>query len=158
TNIYSGVPGISVPTVIVAPLAPERQSEVESGLDITLLGGRANVELTGFQRTISDLLLNRSLIPSTGYNTGRSNGATCRTRGTEVALTMVPVQHRSVEWRSTTTFSRNNTVITNLPVPPFIFIGSYLRGAARFVQDSSPTDVWGNDTLPGCAANKYASC
>jgi hypothetical protein len=43
-------------------------------------------------------------------------------------------------------------------VPPFNFAGSYLRGAARFVQDSSPTDVWGNDTLPGCSANNYANC
>jgi hypothetical protein len=63
-----------------------------------------------------------------------------------------------MEWRSTTTFSTNHTVITYLPVPPFIFVGSYLRGGARFVRDSSPTDVWGNDTLPGCAANKYANC
>lgn len=158
TNIYGGVPGISVPTVIVASLTPERQSELESGVDGTLLDGRMNVELTGYQRTISNLLLNRTLIPSTGFSTGRSNGATFRTRGFEAALTLIPVRTRSVEWRSNTTFSRNNTIITYLPVPPFIFAGSYLRGAARFVQDSSPTDVWGNDTLPGCAANNYASC
>jgi TonB-linked SusC/RagA family outer membrane protein len=158
TSIYSGVPGISTPTAIVAPLHPERQAEIESGVDATMLRGRANVELTVYQRTISDLLLNRTLIPSAGYTTGRSNGATFRTRGTEASLTFVPMRTRDAEWRSTTTFSRDRTVITYLPVPPFIFTGSYLRGAARFVRDSSPTDVWGNDTLPGCAANKYANC
>ncbi len=158
TNIYGGVPGISVPTVIVAALEPERQSEIESGVDGTLMDGRMNLELTGYQRTISNLLLNRTLLPSTGFNTGRSNGATFRTRGVEAALTLIPLRLRNLEWRSNTTFSRNHTVITNLPVPPFIFAGSYLRGAARFVQDSSPTDIWGNDTLPGCAANNYANC
>ena len=88
----------------------------------------------------------------------KSNGATFRTRGIEAALTVIPVQTSSIQWQARTTFSKNNTVITYLPVPPFIFAGSYLRGGARFVQDSSATDVWGNDTLPGCAANNYASC
>jgi hypothetical protein len=158
TNIYGGVPGITVPNTIVSPLTPERQAEIETGIDATILGGRANLELTGYQRTISNLLLNRSLIPSTGYSTGRSNGATFRTRGLEAALTMVPIQTTTVQWQARTTFSKTRTVITSLPVAPFIFIGSYNRGAARFVQDSSATDVWGNDTLPGCAANNYANC
>src|SRR5204862_3888334 len=133
----------------------ERQAEIETGLDGTILGGRANVELTGYQRTISNLLLNRALVPSTGYQTGRSNGATFRTRGVEAALTAVPIQTSAVQMQSRVTFSKTRTVITHLPVAPFILIGSYNRGAARFIQDSSATDDWGNDTLPGRAANNY---
>ncbi len=158
TNNYGGNSGISVPSTIATPLTPERQAEIETGIDANLLGGRANLELTGYQRTISNLLLERQLVPSTGYNKGRSNGATFRTRGIEAALTAVPIQTSAVQMQSRLTFAKTRTVITYLPVAPFIFIGSYNRGAARFVQDSSATDVWGNDTLPGCAANNYANC
>ena len=152
TGSYGGIATISTGATLIAPLHPERQAEIEGGVDATVLGGRTNVELTVYQRTISDLLINRSLIPSTGFSTARFNGATFRTRGLEAALTVVPVQTSTIEWQARTTFSKDNTKITYLPVPPFNAQGSYNRGAARFVQDSSATDVWGNDTLPGCHA------
>ena len=148
TGNYGGLARISIGTVLVAPLQPERQAEIETGVDATVLGGRANVELTVYQRTIRDLLINRALVPSTGFVTARFNGATFRTRGLEAALSVVPIQSSKLQWQFRTTFSTDNTVITFLPVPPFIAAGTYSRGAARFTQDSSATDVWGNDTLP----------
>ncbi|MBI4501949.1 MAG: SusC/RagA family TonB-linked outer membrane protein [Gemmatimonadetes bacterium] len=152
TGSYGGIATISTGATLIAPLHPERQAELEGGVDATVLGGRTNVEFTVYQRTISDLLINRSLIPSTGFGTARFNGATIRTRGLEAALTLVPVQSGSIQWQARTTFSRDGTRITSLPVPPYLAAGSYNRGAVRFVQDSSATDVWGNDTLPGCHA------
>jgi hypothetical protein len=149
TANYGGIPTISVGATIIAPLFPERQAEIESGVDATVLGGRTNLEFTVYQRTISDLLINRTLVPSTGFGTARYNGATFRTRGVETALTIMPLQNTSTQWQIRTTFSKDNTVITDLPVPPFNAAGSYSRGAARFLQDSSATDVWGNDTISG---------
>ncbi len=47
-------------------MRPERQREFEAGLDLALFGNKATVELTGFERRISDLLLDRTLPPSIG--------------------------------------------------------------------------------------------
>jgi TonB-linked SusC/RagA family outer membrane protein len=160
TGVIETIPTISLGSTLIDSLRPERQAEIEAGVDATLFGGRANLELTGYQRNVSDLLINRSLLSSTGYSTARFNGATFRTRGLEAALAVVPVQTASVQWQARTTFSTDNTIITDMAcrtpgdastcVPPFNAAGSFNFGAARFNLDSSATDVWGTDTLPGC--------
>ena len=55
-------------------IRPERQREIEAGVDALLFNGNAVVELSVYQRTISDLLLQRALAPSTGYTTQFFNG------------------------------------------------------------------------------------
>ncbi|MSR06961.1 MAG: SusC/RagA family TonB-linked outer membrane protein [Gemmatimonadetes bacterium] len=147
TCAFEGVPCISLGTTLIDSLHPERQAEIETGVDASLLGGRANLEITGYQRIVSDLLINRSLLASSGFGSARFNGATIKTRGVEVAFNVVPVQSRSISWQVRTTFSTDKTRITKLPVPPFNAGGSFQLGAARFNQDSLATDVWGNDTL-----------
>ncbi len=147
TGAFEGNPTIGLGTTLIAPLHPERQAEFEAGIDAQLFGGRANLEATGYQRTISDLLINRTLLASSGYSTLRFNGAEIQSKGIEMALNVVPVQTRSLSWSFRTNFSRDMTRITSLPVPPFNAGGSFQLGAARFIQDSLATDVWGNDTL-----------
>ncbi|MBI4500701.1 MAG: TonB-dependent receptor, partial [Gemmatimonadetes bacterium] len=143
--------GTGSTNVIVDSLHPERQAEIEAGIDGSILGGRGNLEFTGYQRKVTDLLINRSLLSSTGFTTARFNGATIRTRGLEVSLALVPIQKPSVQWQTRTTFSRDNTIILDMSgVPPFNAAGSFNFGAARFFVDSSATAIYGTDTLPGC--------
>jgi TonB-linked SusC/RagA family outer membrane protein len=149
---------LSLGSTLVDSLAPERQVEIEGGIDATLLAGRANLELTGYQRTISDLVINRSLIQSTGFGTSRFNGAKFQTRGIEARLALVPIQSPSAQWQFITTFSKDATKILDMSdVPPFNAGGSYNFGAARFFVDSSATDVWANvlcaaaDPAVGCS-------
>ena len=47
-------------------IKPERQTEFEAGFDAQLAGGRAELNFTVYQRTISDLLLEQTLAPSHG--------------------------------------------------------------------------------------------
>src|SRR5205085_2617489 len=69
TNIISNSGGFILPTQAGAnKIVPERQAETEGGVDAALFDGRANLEITGYQKMISDLLLNRTLAPSTGFS------------------------------------------------------------------------------------------
>jgi len=73
-------------------LKPERQKEVETGVDATLANGRAQVSLTLYQKNISDLLLERTLAPSSGQeNQIFSSASTLRDQGIEASLTVQPV-------------------------------------------------------------------
>lgn len=141
-------------------LHPERQRELEAGFDATLFNSRANVELTVYEKTITDLLLDRALPPTSGFSVERFNGGTLRTRGLEIQLNLIPLQSATSSWNTRITFAKSASKITELPVPAFIRSG-YQTGAFWIAVDSvpgtrfrskSPTELWGNDTLPGAMA------
>jgi TonB-linked SusC/RagA family outer membrane protein len=129
-------------------IAPERQRELETGIDATLLQSRLQLEVTGYQRSISNLLIQRTLAPTTGYSQEVYNGASMRVRGLETVVSGFPIRDmRGFTWDTRVNFALNRGIITDLPVPSF-FLGAPQTGAAKIEQGKSPTQIFGNDTLP----------
>ena len=123
-------------------MRPERQREIEGGVDATLFGSRANLELTVYEKRISDLLLTRTLAPVNGFSTEIFNGGVMRTRGLEVGLNLIAVQTSKVQWNPRFNFFLSRSVIVNLPVPTFRqydFGAQY--GSLQIEQGKSPTQV-----------------
>jgi TonB-linked SusC/RagA family outer membrane protein len=144
-----GQPGIIGSGVTGSPtLRPERQREVEAGLDAVFMGGNIVTELTLYQRNISDLILRRALAPSTGFQTEIFNGGTMRNRGVEVMLQLNPFNGGEFEWVSNTTFTVNRSKVVDLPVPAFNAggFGNGL-GAFRIEEGQSATQIVGNSGL-----------
>ena len=98
-----------------ANIRPERETEVEGGVDATLFDQRASLALTFYQKSIKDLILNVVPAPSLGYNVSIQNGGGIRNRGVEVALGLTPLQSARFSWVSHTTFARNVGIVTALP-------------------------------------------
>ncbi len=148
----AGLPGLVVPvlgTVGSTNLHPERQREVEAGVDATFAGGRAALELTGFRKDISDLLLQRTLAPSSGFGFEVFNGGKLRTTGAEVGVNLVPIQSAETEWIFRTSFASTRSKITSLPVPTFRGLGfGTALGSFQFEEGKSATQIVGNDSLP----------
>ncbi len=96
-------------------IRPERETEVEGGVDATWWNQRASLALTFYQKSIRDLILNVVPAPSLGYNVSVQNGGSIRNRGTEVAFGLTPLQNERFSWISHTTFARNIGVVTALP-------------------------------------------
>ncbi len=148
-----GIPGIIVPpstifAIVGSPgLKPERQREIEGGMDISFYGGRATFELTLYQKTISDLLLTRRLAPTSGFANELINAGELRTRGAEVSLALVPAQSADFNWVFRTNFFLSRSKVTNLPVPTFIPSSSGFGiglGTIRIEENKSPTQIVGN--------------
>ena len=148
----AGLPGLVVPpsgSVGSTNLRPERQHEFEAGTDVTFAGGRGALELTGFRKDVSDLLLQRTLAPSSGFAIENFNGGKLRTTGAEVAVNLVPVQSTDAEWIFRTSFAANKSKIVELPVPAFETGGfGASLGAFRIEEGASATQIVGNDSLP----------
>ena len=149
----------SIAQVTAAPdLRPERQTEYEGGIDATLFGGRANLELTGYQKGIKDLLITRTLTPTAGFQQLVYNGPSIRNRGFEVGLTVLPVQSADFQWNSRVNFFMNRcTVVSGLPnaFQPIAFFNFAQFGTTELQDGKSCTQVTANDTLgrlPGDAA------
>lgn len=143
-----GLGAFRVGTTRAAPdIRPERQREFEAGVDAAMFGNRATVELTGFRRDISDLLITRTLAPTTGFSSEISNGAEMQVWGLETAISGFPVMTDKFSWNSRLNWGMNRSEITSLPVPTFL-LGAPQVGAIRIEEGKSATQIIGNDTLP----------
>ena len=137
-----------------AGIEPERQREFEIGTDLATKEQRVAVELTAYQRNISNLLLQRALPTSTGFTTQFANGGKMRNRGLEAALTVKPVVTKMVDWTSRGTLTFNRSEIITLPGHlPFdittVGFGAGL-GAFRIQEGKSATQMVatvGGDTV-----------
>ncbi|MSR07064.1 MAG: SusC/RagA family TonB-linked outer membrane protein [Gemmatimonadetes bacterium] len=173
TNLTAGnINGVPVTTVsattAAADLRPELQTEIETGLDATLFKGRANVEFTVYQKSIKDMLLTRTLTPTTGFSTlvyngvftdsaGLTQATKIQNQGLELGVTVLPIQTKSFQWNVHGTFFMNRCKVQSVPATfqPISFFNFAQFGTTRIEKDSSCTQVWANDTigrLPGDAS------
>ena len=145
TTVYDAGTGVQVGLIAGDPnIRPERQTEIEGGLDLQLMGGRSSLGITGYQKSIHDLILQRQLAPSSGFNTQFFNGAQLRNRGLEITAAVTPISSGDATWISRATFSRNVSVITKLPVPMFSTGGfGESLGAFRIEEGKSATQIVG---------------
>ena len=135
-----------------ASIEPERQTEIEGGIDIGLWDGAASLALTAYRKEITDQLLRREVPSSTGFRQETFNGGTLVNTGFEASLTVLPVQSDNVTWTSTTNFWTNDAEVTDLPVPAFRAIGGGFGatlGEIRIEEGESPTQIVGIDDRDG---------
>ncbi|HEX6372156.1 MAG TPA: SusC/RagA family TonB-linked outer membrane protein [Longimicrobium sp.] len=147
-NSIDGFKGIIVQGVTGAPdIRPERMREIEGGFDLALLDGRASFEFTGYDQHITDLLLRRTLHPSSGFVTQIFNGGELHTRGIEAAFTATPIQRDRFGWYTRTTFYTTKSTVENLPVPSFRTgaFGSTSLGVFQIEEGKSATQIVGYD-------------
>ena len=90
-------------------LKPEQTKEFEVGLESKALGNRLGVEVSYYNRDITDMLVPLSLPPSAGANSIWLNAGAMTNKGVEVALYGTPVQTKNfaLELRSNLGFNRN---------------------------------------------------
>jgi TonB-linked SusC/RagA family outer membrane protein len=150
TQNIAGLPAlVTGNTVGSKELAPERQREVEGGFDATFLNQRGTLEFTYFQKNISELLLQRTLAPSSGLGFEIFNGGKLRTRGIELGLQAIPLVRPDMQWVFRTTYFSNRSTITQLDVPTFRTGGfGTSLGAFQIEVGKSSTQIVGNDSLP----------
>ncbi len=95
-------------------LKPERQNELELGADVELFDGRAGLEATYYDKTVSDLVLPRTVLPSTGFLDQLANVGELRNKGLELLARAVPVQQKGVAWTVTATATTSDPMVTKL--------------------------------------------
>ncbi len=153
TSLASGtndgqITGALVGTVADPNLHPEREREIEGGIDAGLFNSRLSFSLTGYQKDNTDLLLQAALAPSTGFATRIFNGGSIRNRGAEVSVSGFPLEMKDFTWNARVTFSRNEGTVTNLPVPAFEAPNAFaaIFGEGFIQQGHSPSQLVGIDS------------
>lgn len=109
---YNNRPGLITSTRKGTPgIKPERQREIEFGTDMSFFGDRLGLEFTYYDKFTDDLLLNRTLGPTSGYLNQVQNVGTMTNKGFEVLVRAVPVQTTGFRWNTTLTYSQNRNKV-----------------------------------------------
>jgi outer membrane receptor protein involved in Fe transport len=101
-------------------LKPERASEIEAGVDVQLTALAGRLELTAYQRTNHDALINRELAPDVGGGFGSAVGrrwenlGSVRNRGLELLLSSDVVRGDAISAGVTVTGSLNDNKLLEL--------------------------------------------
>jgi TonB-linked SusC/RagA family outer membrane protein len=98
-------------------IRPERTREIEAGIDATLLDGRANLEVTVYQRKTSDLLVPVTPAPSTGFTLAFLNGGKIKNEGLEIGLGITPIRQPNFDWLFRTNFTSLKNRVLELDLP-----------------------------------------
>jgi TonB-linked SusC/RagA family outer membrane protein len=140
-----GLPGSLVSTELGnAGIKPERQKELEAGIDFSVLKGRLGFQLTYYNKNISDFLMRSGLPSSSGFSIKWANAGDLRNQGVELGLNVTPVSMRNITWNSSVNFWLNRSKVTRLTVPsqPQGSFG-YVLGSFQIQEGKSATQILG---------------
>jgi TonB-linked SusC/RagA family outer membrane protein len=113
--IYGGQAGyISPASLGNFTVKPERQTEVEVGFDMAMFRDKVSVEFSYFNKDVKDLILNRTLAPTTGFNNRFVNIGTMTNKGFEFLIRAVAIDKKSFKWISSLSYLHNENVINGV--------------------------------------------
>jgi outer membrane receptor protein involved in Fe transport len=127
-------------------LKPERSTELEFGLDGTFWNSRLTTELTHYNKSSKDALVERVLPPSIGTgNTVRfENLGEVRNKGWEALVNARIIERRAFGWDVTLNGSTNDNKLVSLGGLPNIVVSSTLQN-----REGYPLNGWWSRKLLG---------
>ncbi len=125
---YFDVPGIAPSQLANPNLKWEKTSQLDLGVDFSVLANRLAFNLDYYEKKTSDLLVALPVPRTTGYSSIWDNVGSMENKGVEVAATarfFVPEQQGGLTWTSTLNVSRNRNKVTEL------YNGQPIGGSSR---------------------------
>ncbi len=102
----------------------EETSEINIGVDFAFLNNKISGSLELYNKNTKDLLGSYAVpVPPNLAHTTWANSGSIRNSGVELYLQAYPVEKKNFKWKTSITFDKNKTIITDL--------GTYVNGSVR---------------------------
>ncbi|NJB87457.1 TonB-linked SusC/RagA family outer membrane protein [Lewinella marina] len=101
-------------TIASSDLRPERTTGKEAGLDLRFLGGRIGLDVTAYEQTTEDQIINIAVSRATGYESKLINAGKVRNRGVEVVLSGAVIDLPKFGWDVALNYAKNNNTVLEL--------------------------------------------
>jgi len=98
-------------------LKPELVKELEFGFEGKFFSNRVGIDLSIYNKISTDLIVERDLDPSTGYDFTTDNVAQVSNKGVEIGLNVALLQSKKeggLSWDLTTNFTKNRNIVDEL--------------------------------------------
>ena len=104
-------------------LKPEREKELEYGLDFGFFDQRADAGLTRYDSHSVDVILSVPRPPTSGFSAAQLNGAALRSDGWEASLNLRPITTAHFSWDMGLQWAQNQTTVEDLQGALFVGAG-----------------------------------
>jgi TonB-linked SusC/RagA family outer membrane protein len=112
---FQGVNGFEQEGTRANPnLQPEISTEYEFGTDLRFLNGRANLDVTYYNKSTTDQIFDVPVSSATGFTEQSRNAGEIVNRGWEVQLGGTPLQRGDFTWDLSANWSKNTTEVKEL--------------------------------------------
>jgi hypothetical protein len=113
-------------------LKPELLEELEFGIETNLFDNRFSAEVSYFERTTNDLIIDQPLDPSTGYTTTQTNIGKISATGWEVDLNADWIRGDKLNWSTSLNYTTNQAIVVDLgqDTDQIVYAGYTTRGNA----------------------------
>jgi TonB-linked SusC/RagA family outer membrane protein len=118
-------------------LLPEQATAIELGFDFRLLDDRVGLDFTYYSSDNKNQILSLPIAISSGFSQEVTNGGTVHSSGVEVLLHANPIRTRNFRWNTHLNFSRNRSIVRDLPSEVGLLTLAYSR-----VYDNPNQTVW----------------
>jgi TonB-linked SusC/RagA family outer membrane protein len=88
-------------------VAPERQTELELGTDLSFFKNRLGLVFNWYTKKVDKLLVPVVIAPTVGYSSLLQNNGSLKNKGIEIMLTGAPVMTEDFKWNTSFIFNRN---------------------------------------------------
>lgn len=150
-QFIDGTSGVSPQNLRGNPnIGPERQKELEYGLDFGLLNNRISLEVSLYNKVIDDLLIETDTPTSSGFTSTTKNAGELTNDGVEIGLNAAIIDNDDLQWTANFKWWKNQSEITRLDVPSFTeggfaaSLGTFLiqegKSATQIVGTYNPAD------------------
>ena len=113
--LSGAVNGFSVSNVIGNDkLQPEISTDFEFGTDLKFFNDRLGLDLTLYNKTVTDLIWQASIPSTTGFTVQTQNLGKLTNKGIEINLSVVPVKTKDLTWEIFANFSKNINKLVEL--------------------------------------------
>lgn len=126
-NSYTSIPYLSRGSFLSntvranTEMRPERQDELEFGVDLSFLRNRLNLTVNVYNKKIKDLIFDRVIAPTTGFSSRLDNFGSLENKGVEIVLGGSPVQKDDFQWDINLIYNRNRVKVVNIGAPLSLF-------------------------------------
>jgi TonB-linked SusC/RagA family outer membrane protein len=98
---------VSSGTLANTNVKPERQNELEFGIDLGFFNSRLSLTTNIYSKKVDDLLINRFIAPTTGFSSLLDNFGSLENKGFEIVATGKPIQGKNFNWSITGIYNHN---------------------------------------------------
>ena len=95
-------------------LRPERTKSFEFGTELKFFNNKLGLDLTYYNATTHDQLMNVRLAPSSGYYTWKKNAGSMQNSGIEIQLYATLIETDNFSWNINVNYAKNNNKIIEL--------------------------------------------
>lgn len=95
-------------------LKPEISTEGEFGIDARFFQNRFSVDFAFYDKVTENQIVSATLAPEAGFTSAVRNVGKIRNRGVEIAVGVVPIRTKDMEWNIGYTFSKNTNKVEAL--------------------------------------------